>query len=106
MATTTSNDHSEKEAINQHHEHGEGIEVDEVARVFDDVNQSKVLRKIDYRLLPVLSFLYLLAFLDRSNLGNAKVAGLEEDLQLTGLQYNLAATVSSYTVCLCCASEN
>jgi hypothetical protein len=33
------------------------------------------------------------AFLDRSNLGNAKVAGLAEDLQLTGTQFNLAATV-------------
>lgn len=28
-----------------------------------------------------------------SNLGNAKVAGLADDLSLTGTQYNLSATV-------------
>lgn len=34
-----------------------------------------------------------MSFLDRSNIGNAKIAGMEEDLQLTGHQYNVAVTV-------------
>ena len=38
-----------------------------------DVDEAKLIRKIDWRLLPWLSFLYLLSFLDRTSIGNAKV---------------------------------
>lgn len=51
------------------------------------------MRKVDYRLLPMLTLLYVLAFLDRGNIGNAKIAGMMEDLNLTGGQYNIALTV-------------
>lgn len=37
--------------------------------------------------------LYLLAYLDRGNIGNARLAGLEEDLNMTGEQYNVALTI-------------
>lgn len=40
----------------------------------DGVNEAKLLRKLDLRLLPVLSLLYLLSFLDRSN-GEPKIHG-------------------------------
>lgn len=53
----------------------------------------RVLRKIDWHLLPFVSLLYLLSFLDRSNVGNAKVAGMSTDLNLTGYRYNIAAAV-------------
>lgn len=53
----------------------------------------RVTRKIDYRLLPVLTLLYILSFIDRSNIGNAKVAGMNEDLGLSGFQYNMVLTV-------------
>lgn len=32
-----------------------------------EVNESRLLRKLDLRLLPAVSILYLLSFLDRSN---------------------------------------
>lgn len=60
---------------------------------YDDKETHRILRKVDYRLLPMLTLLYVLAFLDRGNIGNAKVAGMNEELQLTGTQYNLALTV-------------
>ncbi len=41
----------------------------------------------------MLTLLYVLAFLDRGNIGNAKIAGMMEDLNLTGGQYNIALTV-------------
>lgn len=41
----------------------------------------------------MLALLYLLSFLDRSNIGNAKIQGMQVDLALTGPQYNLCATV-------------
>lgn len=60
---------------------------------FDAVEHKRILRKIDWHLLPFVSLLYLLSFLDRSNIGNAKVAGMAVDAQLTGLKYNTVAAV-------------
>jgi len=37
------------------------------------VDEAKLVRKIDWRLIPWLSLLYLLSFLDRSSIGNARV---------------------------------
>jgi hypothetical protein len=34
---------------------------------FADINERSLLRKLDYKLLPPLTILYLLSFLDRSN---------------------------------------
>ncbi|KAK4132773.1 MFS general substrate transporter [Trichocladium antarcticum] len=53
----------------------------------------KLLWKLDLKLLPWLCFLYLLAFLDRTNIGNAKIAGLTDDLNLTVPSYNATLTI-------------
>ncbi|OAX35080.1 MFS general substrate transporter [Rhizopogon vinicolor AM-OR11-026] len=39
-----------------------------------------LLRKLDIRILPILCLLYLFAHLDQSNLGNARLQGLSEDI--------------------------
>ncbi|KAI0106250.1 major facilitator superfamily domain-containing protein [Nemania sp. FL0031] len=40
-----------------------------------------VVRKFDRRLVIFLAFCYMLSFVDRSNIGNARIAGMETDLQ-------------------------
>lgn len=60
---------------------------------FSDIDRKKLLRKIDLRLLPLFTVLYLLSFLDRGNIGNAKIEGLADDLNLKGDQYNLCLTI-------------
>lgn len=67
---------------------------------FDSHEARRIARKIDYRLLPMLTILYILSFIDRSNIGNAKVAGMNEELNLTGHQYNMALTVFFFPYCL------
>jgi sugar phosphate permease len=52
---------------------------------------------MDVRLIPMLALLYLLSFLDRSNIGNAKIQGMDIDLKLSGEQYSLCATVFFFT---------
>jgi hypothetical protein len=37
------------------------------------IDEAKLIRRVDWLLLPWLSFLYLLSFLDRTSIGNAKV---------------------------------
>ena len=58
-----------------------------------DVDEKKLMRKVDFRLIPWLCVLYLLSFLDRSAIGNARLYGLEKDLKLTGDQYNIALMI-------------
>ncbi|RDX56433.1 MFS general substrate transporter [Lentinus brumalis] len=60
---------------------------------FPNVNEAKVVRKIDMRVVPVLCILYLLAFLDRVNISNAAVFGLKRDLKLGGNEFNTALVV-------------
>jgi MFS family permease len=49
--------------------------------------------RIDLHVIPFLCILYLLAFLDRVNIANAKSFSLTTDLNLTGVQYNTALTM-------------
>ncbi|KAF2242777.1 MFS general substrate transporter [Trematosphaeria pertusa] len=53
----------------------------------------KLLWKLDLKLIPWLSFLYLISFLDRTNIGNAKIDGLQQDLGMTNGQYNATLTI-------------
>ncbi|KAF2634215.1 MFS general substrate transporter [Massarina eburnea CBS 473.64] len=69
------------------------IEATAGAVEIDEKEGRKILAKVDYRLVPVLALLYLVAFIDRSNIGNARVAGLTTDLNMHGLQYNTAVTL-------------
>lgn len=55
----------------------------------DAAGTKALLRKCDRVLLPFLALLYPLSFLDRTNIGNAKLADLEEDLNMKGLGYNV-----------------
>ncbi|KIO34331.1 hypothetical protein M407DRAFT_64294 [Tulasnella calospora MUT 4182] len=66
---------------------------DEEHDPFDTEYDRKILRKIDYHIIPFVAILYLLSFLDRSNIGNAKILGLVKDIGLKGLQYNVCAAV-------------
>ncbi|KAF9984903.1 hypothetical protein BGZ75_003535 [Mortierella antarctica] len=49
--------------------------------------------KVDRRLISMLSLIYLCCYLDRVNLGNAKVANLEADLNLSSGLFNMAGSI-------------
>ncbi|KAL1864292.1 hypothetical protein VTK73DRAFT_5966 [Phialemonium thermophilum] len=53
----------------------------------------KLVLRLDFILIPWLCILYLLAFLDRTNIGNAKIAGLQKDLNLSVSKYNATLTL-------------
>lgn len=60
---------------------------------FDPKEQARILRKVDFYLLPIITLLYLMSFLDRSSIGNAKISGLVKDLNLKPVQYNIALSL-------------
>ncbi|KAJ4352809.1 hypothetical protein N0V95_003917 [Ascochyta clinopodiicola] len=64
---------------------------------FAHLDEKKILRKMDLHLIPMLALLYLLSFLDRGNIGNAKIEGLVDTLGMSGVQYNLCLTVFFFT---------
>ncbi|KAI9827522.1 MAG: hypothetical protein M1832_004872 [Thelocarpon impressellum] len=49
--------------------------------------------KCDWHVLPILCVLYLLSFLDRVNIGNARIEGLEKELKMSGSDYNVASLI-------------
>lgn len=51
-----------------------------------------VIRKLDYRILPLVLLFYTLSSLDRSNLGNAKLSGLGDSVNLDGNHYAFLGT--------------
>ncbi|KAI0406627.1 MFS general substrate transporter [Xylaria palmicola] len=50
-------------------------------------------RKIDVHVFPILFVVYFFSSLDRINIGNARIQGLTEDLDLHGNRYNIALLV-------------
>ncbi|KAI0318574.1 MFS general substrate transporter [Amylostereum chailletii] len=75
--------------------HVEEVEPDVYRAELDTsgVDERKLMRKIDLRLIPWLSLLYLLSFLDRTSIGNAKLYGLETDLGISDTQYLISLTI-------------
>lgn len=57
--------------------------------------EAKLIAKIDWHVIPVLCVLYLLAFLDRVNISNARSFGLEADLNMNpkSLQFSTAVVI-------------
>ncbi|KAF8159947.1 MFS general substrate transporter [Crassisporium funariophilum] len=58
----------------------------------DPEQERRAVRKLDYTILPVMTMFYLLSFLDRANIGNARIAGLQKDLHMTDRQYQICIT--------------
>ncbi|KLJ09201.1 hypothetical protein EMPG_15376 [Blastomyces silverae] len=56
----------------------------------DTEAEKKVVWKCDLHVVPILSFLMCLGFLDRINIGNARLQGLERDLGMSGHDFNIA----------------
>ncbi|KAL2259525.1 hypothetical protein VTK26DRAFT_6782 [Humicola hyalothermophila] len=59
----------------------------------DPKAESKLRTKLDLFIVPTVSMLYLFCFIDRTNIGNARIAGIENDLNLKGNDYNALLSI-------------
>ncbi|KAG0638150.1 major facilitator superfamily domain-containing protein [Tuber brumale] len=57
------------------------------------VRVQKLVRKLDKHIVPMIMLLYLFSFLDRTNIGNAPLYGLEGDLGLKGNQFQTSVSI-------------
>lgn len=78
----------DKEHENQIVSAGSGSDSEDVGAI--SLSEKALLRKIDWRLLPAVGILYLLSFLDRSNVANARIEGLATDLGMSKWQGSIS----------------
>ncbi|KAJ4339373.1 hypothetical protein N0V87_003310 [Didymella glomerata] len=48
----------------------------------------KLVRKLDWRLMPCITLMFLMNYLDRINVSNARLAGLQKDLHMSDTVWN------------------
>ncbi|KAJ5767340.1 uncharacterized protein N7511_004956 [Penicillium nucicola] len=77
-----------EQAPSSHHVEGDEPSKSELQVNVPEERQSLIRKKFDRRVLPIVCILYVLSYLDRSNIGNAKTAGLEKDLDLSDYQWS------------------
>lgn len=59
-----------------------------------EAEETAVRRKLDFMIVPIVTFLYLLCFIDRANIGNARILGMEKDLDLGhSYRFNIATSL-------------
>ncbi|KAJ6446873.1 nicotinic acid plasma membrane transporter [Purpureocillium lavendulum] len=59
----------------------------------DSQKEKKLIRKLDLWISPIMTIIFLTAYLDRSNIGNAASAGMIGDLKMTSAELGNAVTL-------------
>ncbi|KAJ2961197.1 hypothetical protein NQZ79_g3492 [Umbelopsis isabellina] len=67
-------------------------EIDALAKELG-IDEKKLMRKIDWHVLPVLCGFYLLQAIDKGNIGLAKLGGIQEDTNTSGSLFNWAVSM-------------
>ncbi|RDW59814.1 hypothetical protein BP6252_12901 [Coleophoma cylindrospora] len=68
--------------------------------------EKKLVRKIDLHLIPVLWVMYILNYVDRTNIGNAEIAGMATDLGLTDNRYAWVLSIFFFGYLICEVPSN
>jgi len=63
----------------------------------DPAAERRLLWKLDLTIYPILYVVYMMSFLDRINISNARIQNLGDDIDLTGNKFNIALFVSCPT---------
>ncbi|KAI1362265.1 MFS transporter [Xylaria arbuscula] len=88
--------HSETMETASHDMDKNGVKTDghdEPLFQFDAEAERRLRNKLDRMIVPTVSILYLFCFIDRANIGNARLAGFEKDLGLMGYDYNTVLSI-------------
>ena len=56
-------------------------------------------RKIDWRVIPQLIFIYMLSYIDRGNVGNARLFGAQQDTGLSNTEWNIGLSLLCRSPC-------
>lgn len=59
----------------------------------DPAEQKKVIRKVDWFIIPMIGVNYVFFYIDKTTLSYAALYGIREDLNLTGSQYSWLSSI-------------
>ncbi|KAK7409275.1 hypothetical protein QQX98_008515 [Neonectria punicea] len=68
--------------------------------------EKKLVRKIDCFLMPILWIMYILNYIDRTNIGNAKIAGMQTELELSDDDYAWVLSIFFFGYLICEVPSN
>ncbi|KAK7528360.1 phthalate transporter [Phyllosticta citriasiana] len=68
--------------------------------------EKKLVWKVDLLLMPILWVMYILNYVDRTNIGNAKVAGMADDLNLDDQRYAWIVSIFFFGYLICEVPSN
>ncbi|KAL8909680.1 MAG: hypothetical protein Q9171_004951 [Xanthocarpia ochracea] len=77
--TKASSDY-DKTYLQHHEESGPGY--DPIIDRYSEAEVKRIIRRVDLRLIPLCGLMYCVSLLDRTNLSNAAIAGLTQELNL------------------------
>ncbi|CUS10395.1 unnamed protein product, partial [Tuber aestivum] len=77
-----------------------GTNMGPVGESYDAEYERELVRKLDKHIVPMIMLLYLFSFLDRVNIGNARLYGLEKELGLVGNQFQVSVSILFVTYLL------
>lgn len=60
----------------------------EIHEPHDPAEEKRLVRKIDFMILPYLAVCYAFFYIDKTTLSYAAIFGIREDLDLQGAEYN------------------
>ncbi|RDW59959.1 hypothetical protein BP6252_13046 [Coleophoma cylindrospora] len=83
-----------------------GLDNQHVSFHVDEAMEKSINRKCELKLLPPLIVLFLITFIDRTNIANAKIEGMTTDLKMRGNDYNIALWILNIPyICLAIPSN-
>lgn len=89
-------DHASEEYVDDNKLKGQATRKADNQAIIDSFTpqeQRKIVRRVDVRLVLVLGALYAVSLMDRTNLGNAVIAGMAVDLKLIGARYSIITLI-------------
>ncbi|WWC64670.1 uncharacterized protein I303_107281 [Kwoniella dejecticola CBS 10117] len=79
---------------------GEYAEYQALCDHFQGAALKRLHRKTDWRVLPPLFVIYMMTYVDRTNVGNAKLFGAQTDLKMDGTDWNIGLSLLFVTYAL------
>ncbi|KAJ3813547.1 major facilitator superfamily domain-containing protein [Lentinula lateritia] len=61
--------------------------------------ERRLVRKLDMRVLPTIVLIFIMNYIDRNAVTTARLKGLEQDLHLSDLQYNVVLSILYVSYC-------
>lgn len=72
----------------------------------DLATEKAITRKLDWKIIPMIMWVYLMNMMDRVNIGNARLYNMEGELKMKGNDFQIAVAVLFITYCLLEAPSN